>query len=181
MQALNTLRRIINQLSDFSGRTLGWMSLVMMLLLCLVVILRYVFHTSATALQELVTYFHASIFMLGLAYTFKHDGHVRVDIFYRNFSPRGKAWVNSLGGIIFLLPLCIFTFVVSWGFVEQSWQIGEVSSEPGGIPLIFLLKALIPLMSFTLGLQALADIIDNAMTLTGLTDHHDGQKQEDHE
>lgn len=180
MSVFSSLRHTIDQFSEFTGRILGWMSLLMMLLLCLVVALRYLFDTSTTPLQELVTYFHAAIFMLGLAYTLKHDGHVRVDIFYRHFSPRGKAWVNSLGGIVFLLPLCIFTHIVSWHFVEQAWQIGEVSAEPGGIPLVFLLKTLIPIMAITLGLQALADIIGSVMILTGHIDNPTSQAPEDH-
>ena len=165
MYPIHLIYRSIDLLSEWTGRLLGGLSLLVMILICAVVLLRYGFEIGSIGLQESVTYFHASIFMLGAAYTFKHDGHVRVDIFYRNFSPRSKAWVNSLGGIIFLLPLCLFIFIVSWDFVLQSWQIRETSTEPGGIPLVFLLKTLIPLMALTLGLQALADIIRNALLL----------------
>jgi TRAP-type mannitol/chloroaromatic compound transport system permease small subunit len=162
---LRLIHRFIDQLSELTGRMLAWLSLLMMVVLCLVVVLRYGFEVGSIGLQEAVTYLHASIFMLGAAYTLKHDGHVRVDIFYRNFSPRGKAWINSLGGIIFLLPLCTYIFFISWDFVMQSWQIREVSTEPGGIPAVFLLKTLIPIMAINLGLQALADILRSAMVL----------------
>ncbi|MCP3908748.1 MAG: TRAP transporter small permease subunit [Oceanicoccus sp.] len=162
---MSFIHHFIDQLSELTGRVLAWLSLLMMVLLCLVVILRYGFEIGSIGLQEGVTYLHASIFMLGAAYTLKHDGHVRVDIFYRNFSPRSKAWINSLGGIIFLLPLCVYIFFISWDFVLQSWAIGEVSTEPGGIPAVFLLKSLIPIMAINLGLQALADILRSALVL----------------
>lgn len=167
---LTVIYRLIDQLSELTGRMLAWLSLLMMLMLCLVVVLRYGFSIGFIGLQEGVTYLHASIFMLGAAYTLKHDGHVRVDILYRNFSPRAKAWVNSLGGIIFLLPLCCYIFFISWDFVVQSWQIGEVSTEPGGIPAVFLLKTLIPLMAINLGLQALAEILRSAFILMETAD-----------
>lgn len=165
LSALVNFHQQIDRFSDFSGRCLAWLTIVMMLLLAAVVVIRYGLGSGSIALQESVTYLHACVFMLGAAYTLKLDGHVRVDIFYRNFSPRAKAWINSLGGIIFLLPLCIYIFVVSMAFVQQSWQIGEVSTEPGGIPAVFLLKTLIPLMAVNLGLQALAEILRSALVL----------------
>ena len=165
MSPIDRLQQGIDAFTDATGRVLAWLSLVMMLVLCLVVALRYGFEIGSVALQETVTYLHGTIFMLGAAYTLKRDGHVRVDIFYHTFSPRAKAWVNSLGGIIFLLPLCVYIFMVSLDFVRQSWLIHEVSSEPGGLPAVFLLKTLIPLMAANLGLQALAEILRNARLL----------------
>lgn len=167
----STVIQSIDKFSEFSGRLLGWLSLAMMVLLSLVVLLRYGFGIGATAMQESVTYLHGTVFMLGAAYTLKHDGHVRVDIFYRNFSARTKAWVNSLGTIIFLLPLCAYIFFISWEFVLQSWHIGEVSTEPGGIPAVFLLKSLIPLMAINLSLQAIAELFRNALLLTDSGSH----------
>ena len=165
---MNSIRQLLCVLDHFSevfGRTLSLLTLLMMLLLSLVVILRYGFGIGNIALQESVTYLHATVFMLGIGYTLKLDGHVRVDIFYRRFSARRKAWVNSLGGIILLLPICVYIGLISIGFVAQSWQILESSSEPGGIPAVFLFKTLIPLMAITLSLQAIADIVRNALTL----------------
>lgn len=169
MSLINQLpQQIINGIDCFTdscGRLLGWLSLIMMVLLCAVVILRYGFDLGTIALQESVTYLHGTIFMLGAAHTLKHGGHVRVDIFYRNFSPKAQAWVNSLGGIIFLLPLCAYIFIISWDYVVQSWQIREVSTEPGGIPAVFLLKTLIPLLAISLGLQTIAEILRSALVL----------------
>jgi TRAP-type mannitol/chloroaromatic compound transport system permease small subunit len=165
MQILRKTHQVIDRCSLALGNALCWLLILMMVAICLVVLLRYGFDIGNTALQESVTYLHASIFMLGAAYTLKQDGHVRVDIFYRHFSPRTQAWVNSLGGIIFLLPLCLYIIGISWGFVLQSWQIQEVSPEPGGIPAIFLLKSLIPLMGGCLALQGFAEVLRACLVL----------------
>jgi TRAP-type mannitol/chloroaromatic compound transport system permease small subunit len=103
--------------------------------------------------------------MLGAAYALKHGAHVRVDIFYRNFSPRAQAWVDSLGGIVFLMPLCVFIGGASWRYVAESWAIMESSPEPGGIPAVFLLKTLIPLMALNLLMQGLAETLRAALLL----------------
>lgn len=164
-QQVGLVQRGIDTATELSGRILAWLTLVMMLMLCLVVVLRYGFEIGSVALQEVVIYLHGTVFMLGAAYTLKHDGHVRVDIFYRLFSPRARAWVNSLGTIVLLLPFCVYVFIISWDFVGQSWLIREASSEPGGIPAVFLLKTLIPLMAINLGLQGLAEILRSAQVL----------------
>ena len=165
ISTLNQLQGLISRFSQCSGVLLSRLSLLMMLTLSTVVVLRYGFNIGIIALQELVSYLHAIVFMLGTAYTLQQDGHVRVDIFYRNFSPRAKAWVNSLGGIVFLLPLCGYFLVSSWDFVAQSWAIKESSPEPGGLPAVFLLKSLIPAMALLLSLQAVAEILRNALFL----------------
>ncbi len=167
MDFLRAAVRRIDAFTEHCGRLLAWLVLAMGLLTTLIVIMRYGFNTGSIAAQELVTYMHGSVFMLGAAYALKHDAHVRVDIFYRDFSPRAKAWVNSLGGILFLLPLCVFIAFSSWNYVAESWAIRESSPEPGGIPAVFLLKSLIPLLAFNLLLQGLAETLRSALTLAG--------------
>src|SRR5210317_1898426 len=94
----------IDAFTDYSGRWLAWLALAMALVTALIVIMRYGFNTGSVMAQEAVTYMHGTLFMLGAAYALKSGAHVRVDIFYRSYSPRAKAWVNSLGGIVFLMP-----------------------------------------------------------------------------
>jgi TRAP-type mannitol/chloroaromatic compound transport system permease small subunit len=103
--------------------------------------------------------------MLGTAYALKHGAHVRVDIFYSQFSARGKSWIHALGGVVFLIPLCLFIVGVSWNFVNESWAMRETSSELGGIAAVYLLKALIPLMGINLLLQALAETLRSTLEL----------------
>lgn len=155
----------IDRFTEASGRLLAWLAVAMALLTALVVVLRYGFNIGSIAAQEAITYLHGTLFTLGAAYTLRRDGHVRVDIFYRRFSPRAKAWVNSLGSIVFLLPLCAFIFSISWNYVAESWAIRESSPEPGGIPAVFLLKSLLPLMAITLFMQGLAEVMRNVTVL----------------
>ena len=165
MPVLRACVHYIDIFTDRSGRMLAWLVLAMALLTTVVVVMRYGFSVGSIKSQEAVTYMHGCLFMLGTAYALKSGAHVRVDIFYRNFNPRARAWVNCLGGIVFLMPLCAFIGFSSWNYVTESWLIHETSPEPGGIPAVFLLKSVIPLMAFTLFLQSLAETLRNALVL----------------
>ncbi|MEP0073405.1 MAG: TRAP transporter small permease subunit [Marinomonas sp.] len=167
---LNKLVCSAEAVSHYTGRCVAWLTLFMMLLTCLIVLLRYGFGIGSIALQESVLYLHALVFMLGAAYTLKDDEHVRVDVFYRDFSATKKAWVNILGGIFFLLPFTIYTTYLSLDYVSASWRVLETSPEPGGLPFVYLLKTLIPIMMVCLIIQGLADIAKNiAVVKTGKT------------
>jgi TRAP-type mannitol/chloroaromatic compound transport system permease small subunit len=157
--------RFIDAFTEATGRALAWCIPVMMLVTAAVVVMRYGFGQGLTAMQESVSYLHGSVFMLGAAYALKHGAHVRVDIFYQRFSPRQRAWIDSLGTLIFLLPLCGLILLSSWDFSAKAWEIREASVEPGGIPAVFLLKSLIPLMAINLALQGLAELLRNALVL----------------
>ena len=139
----------------------------MALITTAVVILRYGFSTGSILLQESITYLHGCLFMLGAAYALYSGAHVRVDIFYRDFSERQQAWINALGGIVFLLPLCAVIVLVSRGYVADAWAVRESSPEPGGIPYLYLLKTLLPLMAINLAIAGCADILRNAALLVG--------------
>ena len=140
------------------GASVAWCVPVMAVTVCAIVILRYGFSTGAIAAQESVQYLHAAVFMLGAAVTMGADQHVRVDVFYRRFNARQKAWVNTLGHIIFTLPVCALISVSSLGYVSDSWSALETSPEPGGLPLVYVLKTLIPAMAVLLALQAIAQV-----------------------
>ena len=101
---------------------------------------------------------HAAAFMLGIAYAGQADEHVRVDVLYAKFGRRGQVWVNLLGHLVLLLPLALTFAWYGVPYAVASWRILEGSPEVGGIPGLFLLKSLIPLMAITLLLQAVADI-----------------------
>ena len=96
---------------DWSGRTVSWLSLILVLVTFVVVVIRYAFDSGSIALQETTTYLHATVFLVGMAYTLQHDAHVRVDIFYAGFSRQTKAWVDLFGALFLLLPFMVF---ISW-------------------------------------------------------------------
>jgi TRAP-type mannitol/chloroaromatic compound transport system permease small subunit len=165
MHFLHSFVRLIDTFTDISGRLLAWLGLFMALLTALIVLLRYGFNMGSITSQEAVIYMHGCLFMLGAAYALKTGSHVRVDIFYQHMGQRSRAWVNSLGGIIFLIPLCLFICGVSWNYVAESWAIRETSPEPGGIPAVFLLKALLPVMAINLLLQGIAETLRSTLVL----------------
>lgn len=165
MSASGRLVSAIDTFTEWTGRIIAWLAAAMAILTTVVVVMRYGFNTGSIAGQEAVTYLHATLFMLGAAYALKTDAHVRVDIFYRRFSPTQQAWVNALGGIIFLLPLCLLIMMISSNYVLQAWRIREISMDSGGIPAVFLLKSLIPAMALTLLLQGIAEILRNLAQL----------------
>lgn len=165
MTALHILIRSLDCVTETLGRLLAWLMLALALLTVVVVVLRYGFNIGSIFAQEGINYLHGCLFMLGAGYALKHDEHVRVDILYRRMGPRGQAWVNALGGVVFLLPLCAFIFFISWPYVEASWVIGETSPEPGGIPALYLLKSLLPALAINLFLQGLAETLRSAVFL----------------
>jgi len=150
---LNALERI----NVAIGRMSAWLAVVMVILTFVIVVLRYAFDLGWIWLQESVVWMHAATFMLVAAYTLARDGHVRVDVFYRNFGPRRKAMVDAVGAALFLLPFCGFLLWSSWDYVSVSWSVQESSREAGGLvfPLPSLMKSLIPLMAVLLMFQAL--------------------------
>ena len=158
---------MIDRAIDWTGRTVAWLTFAMIAVTCIVVVLRYGFDTSAIMLQESVIYMHGMVFMLGLAYTARHDGHVRVDVLYGRMSPRGRAVVNLVGHVMLTLPVCATIFFTSLDYVGNSWSILERSQEVGGIPAVFALKTLIPVSAAMLVAQALVQSAREVRTLRG--------------
>lgn len=107
------------------------------------VCLRYLFNIIIIPMQELVLYLHAFVFMLGIAYCYLYDKHVRIDIFYQKFSSWKKSRVELFGTLFLLLPFFTFLLYISYDYVLSSWQKLEGSSEAGGIPFVFGLKSLL--------------------------------------
>jgi TRAP-type mannitol/chloroaromatic compound transport system permease small subunit len=159
----------LDRISSITGKAAAWLTLFMVIVTFVVVIMRYVFDAGLIWVQESVVWMHAVVFMLGAAYTLRAEEHVRVDIFYRTMSERRRAWVDLIGVIVFLLPLCAFLAWASFDFVALSWSIGESSRESGGLPYPFvpLLKSVLLLMPLAVSLQGLAMFARSINTLRG--------------
>lgn len=158
---------LIDRFSELTGRLVSWLTLFMVLVTFTIVVMRYLFDSGLIWLQESLTWMHAAVFMLGAAYTLQADEHVRVDIFYREMSPLRKAWVNLLGVIIFLLPMCAFLAIESFGYVYAAWQIKETSINSGGLPYpaVPLLKSALLAMPALVGLQGVAIFLRSMQTI----------------
>lgn len=159
----------IDRFSIATGRAVSWLTLVMVLVICVIVVLRYVFDVGLIWLQESLTWMHAAVFMLGAAYTLQQEDHVRVDIFYRDMNERRRAIVDLAGVLLFLLPMCVFLAWTAWDYVAASWSSGEVSRDFGGLPYPFLplLKTVLIVMPLTVALQGVSLGLRAARTIRG--------------
>lgn len=126
----------------------GWVaSLAFLLMLGNVffdVLARYLFNDVSIALQELEWHLYAAVFLLGIPYALRTDGHVRVDVFYDRWSDSFKAWINLIGALVFILP---FAWLIGWygyDYALEAYRLGEGSGDPGGLPHRWIIKGLIP-------------------------------------
>lgn len=133
----------------------------MVLVTFIIVVMRYVFDAGLIWLQEALIWMHATVFMVGAAYTLRHEGHVRVDVFYRKLGKRGQAWVDLLGVLLMLLPVCVFLALKSYDFALTSWAMHEASRESGGLPypLLPIIKSVLIIMPVTVGLQGVSILL----------------------
>ena len=150
---------IIDDINEIIGNVVSWAAIAMVLVAFIVVVMRYIFGVGSIFLQESITYFHACLFMIGSAYTLLHNGHVRVDIIYRESSDIKKSIIDLLGVTFFLIPSCIIIWQTSIGYVLLSWSVFEGSAETSGIQAVFLLKTCIWIFAISMILQGLSLII----------------------
>ena len=148
-----------------TGKICSWFVALMVLVTCLVVVMRYGLDMGSVFLQDVVLYLHGGLFLLGAAFAMKRGAHVRVDIFYRNFSTSKKALVDLLGNLIFLQPICWTILLYSWGYVEFSWRIMEVSPEPDGLPFVYVQKSLLIVVAILLALQSISEILKSLLII----------------
>jgi TRAP-type mannitol/chloroaromatic compound transport system permease small subunit len=160
------------------GEVAAWLSLGMVLVTFTVVLMRYAFDLGSISLQESVTYMHAVLFMLGIAYTLGRNGHVRVDIFYERLSRRGRARVDLIGTLLLLIPVCVLILWLGWAYVAESWRVKEASRETGGLPAVYLLKTLILIMPLLLLLQGSVYALRNWLFLRGIEEALPGDERD---
>ncbi|MEH1985616.1 TRAP transporter small permease subunit [Nostoc sp.] len=177
MEKLLRISNIIDNCTERIGRFTSWLVLVMIVLGVWNVIGRYLGRISgnnftSNAYIESQWYIFDLVFLLGAAYTLKHNEYVRVDIFYSNWPPRRKALADLVGTIFFLIPFCIITIAFSWDAVVASWQIKEASSDPGGLPR-YPIKAMIIVGFVLLIFQGISQAIKNLAILQGKEENHD--------
>jgi len=166
MNALLRLSALIDAANERIGKIAAWAGLLAVIVCTVNAIFRYAFNMSSNAWLEIQWYLFGAIFLLAAGYTLKHNGHVRIDVFYGRWVPRARAWIDLLGTALFLLPLCALMVWLSWhGFVE-SFQRGEVSSDAGGL-IRWPVRLLIPLGFALLGLQGISELIKRVAFLRG--------------
>lgn len=166
MRHLLSFAHLVDRLNGLMGRAVSWLILAMVLVSAGNAISRKTLQLSSNAFLEIQWYFFAGVFLLGAAYTLQKNEHVRIDILSARLSARGQAWLDILGGLLFLLPLCAVLIYFSGPFFWQAFLSREASSSPGGL-ILWPAKFLIPLGFSLLALQGVAEIIKRAGFLLG--------------
>jgi len=162
------LEKIIDRFSDVMGWIAGFLNLVMLVNVFYDSIMRYFFRTGSIAMQELEWHLFSIVFLFGMAFCLKEDGHVRVDILYDRFPPRWKAIVNIAGTLLFLIPLSVLIIEGSVWYVHEAYTIDEISGDPGGLTHRWLIKAVIPASFVFLVVSALGFILRNISIYRGV-------------
>jgi TRAP-type mannitol/chloroaromatic compound transport system permease small subunit len=158
---LKTLGKII----DLIGSLCSLLMVAMILNVFYDVIMRYFFNDVSIAMQELEWHLFAAMFMFGIAYTLKEDGHVRVDVFYDQMSKRIQSYINIFGAIVFALPVTVLILYFSWDYTLEAYQMGEGSADPGGLPHRWIVRAIIPTSSFFLILSIAYVVLQQVQNL----------------
>ncbi len=167
MQFLKTTCNWIDSFNERVGRIVSWATLLLVAVTFTDVVMRYFFNTSYVFTQELEWHVFAFIFLMGAGYTLKHDGHVRVEVFYGKLGRRGRSWINLIGVLFFLIPSCALFIKTGIPFVVHSFAVLEGSPDPGGIPFRFLLKGCIPAGYALILLQGISLGIDSLLGIFG--------------
>jgi TRAP-type mannitol/chloroaromatic compound transport system permease small subunit len=150
-----------DRISDLIGYISAGLMILMMINVFYDVINRYVFRSGSIALQEMEWHLFSVMFLLGISYALKEDGHVRVDLIYDNLSKKKQAIINIVGTVVFLIPFSLLIAFGSIDFVAESYNIGEISGDPGGLTQRWIIKAAIPFSFFLLAVSSIGFVIKN--------------------
>ena len=166
MKSLLALARLIDALTERVGRVVIWLVLVATLISAGNALVRYLIGESSNAWLEIQWYLFGAMFLLGAGYTLKHNGHVRIDILYNRLGPRGQAWIDLAGGLLFLLPMAGLLAWLAWPMFLDAWLTHEMSPDAGGL-LRWPVKLLLPVGFGLLALQGVAEAIKRLGVLSG--------------
>jgi len=167
MQAMAGIVRAISAMNRIIGLVFAWLALAVVLVCFMVVVQRYVFHTTFLWMQDLYVWLGGAMFTAVAGFAMLRDDHVRVDILYRAWSPRGKAIADLVGVAIFLFPFIGVIVAYALPYVSRSWRLYEGSANIGGMPGLFVLKSFIIVFCIVVGLQGLAWVMRSILVLTG--------------
>ncbi len=164
MRALLALSRAIDWLNEQIGLVANWLVLWAALISAGNAASRYLFSQSSNGWLEIQWYMFAGMVLLGAPYTLKMNEHVRVDLLYNIVKERTQIWIDIIGGLLFLLPICIILIYFTWPWFVESWRLNEASSNAGG-RIRWPVKLLLPLGFFLLTLQGISEIIKRIAAL----------------
>jgi len=174
--SLLRLEQVINGFSDLLGKIAGVLLVLLLFNVFYDVIMRYMFNDVSIGMQELEWHLYATIFLLGVSYTLRHDGHVRVDLIYERLGVKNQAWVDLAGSVLFLLPFTLLVFYYGLNFVAESWDMSERSGDPGGLYYRWAIKSMIPVAFLSMAISGIGMILNSINKIRGL--HNGGDHAE---
>ena len=166
MELLLKFCSLVDRANERIGRAAAWLTLLSVVVCTVNALVRYTVNMSSNAWLELQWYLNAGMFLLVAAYALKINAHVRIDVIAGKLSPRAQAWIDVFGGLFFLLPACLIIAWYSWPALVNSWSIGEMSSDHGGL-IRWPVRLLIPVAFALLSLQGISEVIKRAAFLAG--------------
>ncbi len=168
MKSLHAVSRAIDRTTALLGRSVSWLILVAVLVSAGNAAIRKAFDISSNAWLELQWYLYGAAFMLAAAYTLQRNEHVRIDILTQTLSKRTRDWIDLFGHVFLLSPFVFLMAYLSWPFFLQSYRVGEMSSNAGGL-ILWPAKGLVFAGFAVLCAQAISEIIKRVLVLTGKT------------
>ena len=160
--------RAFNRFSDLIGTFSAVLLLLLVANVFYDVIMRYMLNDVSIGMQELEWHLYSMIFLFGVAYTLRADGHVRVDFIYERLSPKRRALIDIIGTVIFLWPFCFLVAGYGIGFAYEAYDLNEISGDPGGLPLRWLIKAMISLSFICVLISSIGFIFRSINDFRGL-------------
>jgi TRAP-type mannitol/chloroaromatic compound transport system permease small subunit len=167
MKLLLGLSRAIDALNEQIGKLSYWLILAAVLISAGNAVMRYTFNMSSNAWLEIQWYLFSFVFLFCAGYTLLHNQHVRIDVISSNLSGRGRAWIDILGTIFFLLPMAITIMWLSWPIFVDAYTTKEISANAGGL-LIWPGRLMLPAGFLLLVLQGFSELIKRVAFLHGL-------------
>ncbi|GAB2192007.1 TRAP transporter small permease subunit [Sessilibacter sp. MAH2] len=167
--------KALNGFSEVLGKIAAVLFLLMLVNVFYDVLMRYVFNDVSIGMQEMEWHLFSSMFMLAIPYTLKADGHVRVDLIFERLSTKWQCFIDIFGGVILLIPFCVFVGYYGIDFTKESFELGEGSGDPGGLPYRFIIKGVIPFAFFATAISGLGLVVSRINELRGIK--HDHNKQ----
>ncbi len=167
MSGLLAISRAIDWFNERVGKAMMWLVLAAVLVSSVNAVVRYSLNVSSNAWLELQWYLFGAVFLLGAAYTLKQNEHIRIDIVSTRLSQNARNWIDIIGHVLFLAPLCLLMLWLGIPFFLRSLASGEVSSSAGGL-IVWPAKLLVPLGFALLLAQGLSELIKRVAFMKGL-------------
>lgn len=167
--------RALNRFSDLLGFVSAILFVLMLFNVFIDVVMRYAFNDVSIAMQEMEWHLFAAMFMLGVPYTLRAEGHVRVDLIFERISEKAQAWIDIFGCLVLLLPFCLLVGYYGIDFAKEAYELGETSGDPGGLTNRWIIKAVIPFAFFSTAIAGLGLMVTRINELRGIK--HDHKKQ----